>query len=113
VTARKPDRFIFWYLAVSGLALAALVVIVAVLIFQISAVSASNTRLIDAQARSNLQQCQLANVSRSQDIAIWNRLLTVSPPPKSAAALAELADLKRLVRIKDAPRNCAAAYPGG
>jgi hypothetical protein len=113
VTARKPDRFIFWYLVVSAFALTSLVVIVTVLIFQFSAVSASNTRLIAAQARDNIRQCEQANVSRSQDIAIWNRLLNVKPLPKSPAALAEIADLERLVKVKDTPRDCAAAYIGG
>lgn len=65
---------------------------------------------IQAAARaSDVRQCQLANVARAQDIAIWNRLLQV-PASAPASARAEVADLERLVRVKDTPRDCAAAY---
>jgi hypothetical protein len=58
---------------------------------------------------SDIRQCQLANISRGQDIAIWNRLLTV-PASATAATKAEVADLERLVKVKDTPRDCAAAF---
>lgn len=63
----------------------------------------------DTLHASEIRQCQLTNAARRQDIAIWNRLLTV-PATAPAAAKAEVADLKRLVRVKDALRDCAAAY---
>lgn len=63
----------------------------------------------DAIHASEIQQCQLANGTRRQDIAIWNRLLTV-PASAPAAQKAEVADLRRLVQVKDMPRDCAAAY---
>jgi hypothetical protein len=60
---------------------------------------------------SDIRQCQLANIARGQDIAIWNRLLTIpAGRPASAAQKAEVADLKRLVHVKDKPRDCAAAF---
>lgn len=72
---------------------------------------------IQASIRANdIRQCQLANVSRGQDIAIWNRLLTVSPEAakaETAAQKAEVADLERLVKVKDTPRDCAAAFSTG
>jgi hypothetical protein len=58
---------------------------------------------------SDIRQCQLANVARGQDIAIWNRLLTI-PASATAAQKAEVAELKHLVGVKDTPRDCAAAY---
>ncbi len=63
----------------------------------------------DALRASDVRQCQLANVTRQQDIAIWNALLRV-PASATAAQKAEVADLERLVRVKDAPRDCNAAY---
>ncbi len=59
--------------------------------------------------QNDIQQCMLSNMSRSQDIAVWNRLLK-APASASAAQKAEAADLERLVGIKDALRNCIAAY---
>jgi hypothetical protein len=58
---------------------------------------------------SDIRQCQLANVARQQDIAIWNRLLQV-PASATAAQKAEVAELEHLVGVKDKPRDCAAAY---
>ena len=60
---------------------------------------------------SDIRQCQLANVARQQDIAIWNRLLQIpASAHPTAAQKAEVAELKHLVGIKDKPRDCAAAY---
>jgi hypothetical protein len=108
---RRADRFVTWYLWVTAGVQAVLVVIVIILLIQNNSLGESNQRNITAQHTSNIQQCQLANVTRIQDIAIWNRLLKVSPT--SAAAKAEIAELNHLVKVKDTPRNCVAAYPGG
>ena len=67
----------------------------------------------DGIRASDITQCRLANVSRQQDIAIWNRLLAIPPAAakaETAAQRAEVADLERLVRVKDAPRDCNAAF---
>jgi hypothetical protein len=72
----------------------------------------NTVRQNDVQASSHasdIRQCQLANAARAQDIAIWNRALQV-PPGATAAQKALVADLERLVRVKDAPRDCTAAY---
>ena len=46
---------------------------------------------------SDIRQCQLANVARQQDIAIWNRLLRLPAGAKATAAQkAEVAELKHL-----------------
>ena len=58
---------------------------------------------------SVVQQCEISNVTRAQDIAIWNRLLK-APANATPAQKALVADLERLVQLKDAPRDCAAAY---
>jgi hypothetical protein len=60
---------------------------------------------------SDIRQCQLANVARGQDIAIWNRLLTIpASAHPTAAQKAEVAELKHLVGVKDKPRDCQAAF---
>lgn len=68
----------------------------------------------DATHASNLQQCQLANITRQQDIAIWRQFLADLAPaaagtPKTAA---ELAQVNALVKVKDTPRDCTSAYAG-
>jgi len=109
--APKPKRtmaetFVMWYLGISSLALVALIVLVAVLL-------GANSRNIASQQKSNIQQCQASNTSRQQDDAIWNRLLNVTPAQaakETPAQLAEIADLERLVKVKDTLRNCNAAF---
>lgn len=106
---RRPVQLPAWYPWVNTLIQVALVVIVVILLLQNAQLSQANQVNITAQHTSNIQQCQLANDTRVQDIAIWNRLLSVSPA--TAAGKAEIADLKHLVKVKDTPRDCAAAYP--
>jgi hypothetical protein len=106
---RKADRFDAWYPWANTVIQVALITVVVVLLIQNSGLSRANQENIAAQHVSSLQQCQLANDTRQQDIAIWNRLLGVSPT--APAAKAEVADLKHLVKVKDTPRDCAAAYP--
>jgi 4-alpha-glucanotransferase len=101
---RRADRFIVGYLSFSSVVLVVLIVIVATLVN-------ANSQNISAQQQQNIQQCQIANVTRLQDIAIWNRLLQV-PASAPAAQKAEVADLEHLVKVKDTPRDCAAAYGG-
>jgi hypothetical protein len=72
----------------------------------------NTVRQNDIQASSHasdIRQCQIANATRIQDIAIWNRLLRL-PAGATAAQKALVADLERLVKAKDAPRDCNAAY---
>ncbi len=90
-------QFVRYYLVFSALAITALIIMVVVLLFRVD-----NT--VQQQHNQALQGCQQNNVNRQQDIAIWNRLLTVSSPP-SAAARAEIAELKHLVLIKDTPHT--------
>jgi hypothetical protein len=106
---RKADRFAAWYPWVNTVIQVALVAVVVILLLQNGRLTQANQENITAQHTSNLQQCQLANDARQQDIAIWNTLLAVSPtaPP----AKTEVAKLKHLVKVKDTPRDCAAAYP--
>jgi hypothetical protein len=106
---RRAVQLPAWYPWVNAIVQVALVAFAAVLLTWNISLSGANQENITAQHVSNLQQCQLANETRVQDIAIWNRLLSVSP--SAAAAKAEVADLERLVKVKDTPRDCAAAYP--
>jgi hypothetical protein len=59
---------------------------------------------VTAGQQNAVSSCQQSNVNRVEDIAIWNRIL--GGQPASAAAKAEIADVKRLVKIKDTPHVC-------
>jgi hypothetical protein len=100
---RIGDRFVAVFMTVTLVLFGVMAALVIYLVTQVSAAE-------NGTHASNIQQCQLANVTRQQDIAIWNRLL--GTPAKTAAAKAEIADLEHLVKVKDTPRNCASAYPG-
>jgi hypothetical protein len=68
----------------------------------------------DATHTSEVSACQQANVNRSQDIAIWNRFLgDIAPPgtPRTAKVKAELAEINKLIKVKDTPRDCQSLYP--
>lgn len=70
----------------------------------------NNSRAIH---NSQVAACRTSNQIRLQDIAIWNRLLTVSPAQRAQqdqAARAEVRELEHLVAVKDTPVNCAAIY---
>lgn len=65
---------------------------------------------------SQLTSCRNSNSARVQDIAIWNRLLRISPAQRAKetqAQRAEVVDLKRLVKRKDSPVNCRVLYRTG
>jgi uncharacterized protein HemX len=63
----------------------------------------------EAIHNSQVSACQQANVKRAQDVAVWNRLLRL-PPTATSAQKTEIAELEKLVGVKDAPRDCAALY---
>ena len=58
---------------------------------------------------NQITQCQEGNITRLQDIRIWNRLLAL-PPAAKPAARKEAAELAALVKAKDTPKNCTAIY---
>lgn len=82
---------------------------VAVATIQSSDASSRASSTVTQLHSSNISACRQANVSRGEDIAIWDRLLKV-PAGVPAAARAEVADLERLVGVKDKPRDCNALY---
>ena len=110
---QSRDHFVKWYPWVNSIIQVILVVVVVILAIQNSYLQNQNSQRIKGQHDSQIQQCELANTTREQDAAIWNRLLSISTPRSaSPEAKAIVADLRRLVDIKDTPRDCAAAYPG-
>lgn len=77
------------------------------------AITAVAIVLLNRIHESQLTSCQASNVARHKDIAIWNRLLDVSPAQakqQTAASRAEVKQLKALVASKDTQVNCAALY---
>jgi hypothetical protein len=101
---RIGDRFVAVFMTVTLVLFAAMTGLVIYLVVRVSDLEAG-------QQAASIRQCQLANGTRLQDIAIWNRLLRL-PPGASAEQKAEAAELERLVTVKDAPRDCTAAYSG-
>jgi hypothetical protein len=78
-----------------------------------AAVASSLTAATVAQLHaSNISACKQANVNRAQDIAIWDTFLGELAPPsaRTPAVAAKLAVINAKIRVKDAPRNCAALY---
>jgi hypothetical protein len=61
---------------------------------------------------SQVSACQLANVNRAQDIAIWDTFLAELAPPaaRTPAVKAKLAVINAAIRVKDTPRDCTRLY---
>jgi len=57
-------------------------------------------------SHENVVQCQASNDARSEDIAIWSRVLAL-PMANTPARQQEVAELKHLVAVKDSPRDCS------
>lgn len=89
---------------------AVVVGIVAVYALSLGSQNAANTAAIHA---AQLESCRASNTARQRDVAIWNRLLSVTPAQRAAetpAARAEVAQLEHLVKVKDSAVNCEALY---
>jgi Na+/H+-dicarboxylate symporter len=93
---RIGDRGVAVFMTVTLVLFAVLVGLVVYLVTQVS------TTMDQQQAAQ--ANCRVSNANRQEDVAVWNRLLDI--PTVTAAAKAEVADLKRLVRIKDTPHEC-------
>ena len=77
-------------------------------------INGTQQQSVDRIHASQVDACRQSNIARLRDVAIWNRLLTLSPAQKAAqdpAARAEVAQLEHLVAVKDHPVNCVALYP--
>lgn len=84
-------------------------------VFYAVSVNSRNAQLGRSIHNSQIEACHQSNTARQRDIAIWNRLLNVTPAQKAAetpAQRAEVAQLEHLVKAKDTPVNCARLYPG-
>jgi hypothetical protein len=104
---RIGDRFVAIFTTITLVLFGIMAGLAIYLVIQVGAVQGDTHT-------SNIQQCQLANTTRLQDIAIWNQFLDdIAPPAKQTAAVkTELAKINHLIAVKDTPRDCAAAYPG-
>jgi hypothetical protein len=61
------------------------------------------------QANSaQLALCQAGNVSRAQQINLWEFLINLSPPPKTKQGKEVLTKFEAHLRSAFAPRNCGA-----
>jgi hypothetical protein len=91
--------------------------VVVILIFHLSALQASQHRQAQAGIAANRQNaitsCQAANANRTEDVAIWERVLgggAKNHPGDSPAKLADLARDLQLVHQAYALRDCQALY---
>ena len=98
----KNDRFANAYLAASALVMVALIVVVVILVLRVSAVSTD-------EHNSAITACKQSNISRTDDTAIWVRVLKL-PPGASAAQKAEVAADLVLVHKTFALRDCETLY---
>jgi hypothetical protein len=100
-TRLSSERFVAVYLAVSALALVALVVVVVYLVVRVSDVQG-------AQAGATISSCQASNTSRTEDITVFEHLLTL-PPSATAMQKKTIARDLALIHKAYALRDCAAA----
>jgi hypothetical protein len=64
-----------------------------------------------AVAQSDRNLCLSANVSRAQQVSLWNYILTVSQQPASSAGRTRVAEFKAHLQKFFAPRDCAHVNP--
>jgi hypothetical protein len=104
--SRTRDRRIVRTLAVS---LAADVLITAGLGYDTARVNGTQ----DQSRASLVAACRLANVNRTQDIAVWNTFFTLAAPPATRTAKTRklITAIDAKVRVKDTPRDCVKLYP--
>ena len=98
----KNDRFANAYLAASALIMVALIIVVVILVLRQNRISAD-------EHNSAILACQEANTSRTDDTAIWVRVLKL-PPGASAAQKADVAVDLGLVRKTFKLHDCEALY---
>lgn len=110
-TLRRSKRVIIAVTA--GLVLdVALTLVVTHAAIQANDASSKASATITQLHASNVSACRQGNVTRRQDIAIWNKFLGDLAPPaaRTGKVSAELAGINKLIRVKDTPHNCAAIY---
>lgn len=96
----RRSRRLIWVTIVSvtlDIALSVVVVIFGIQLHQTAVTSA------------NL--CRSSNVSRAEQIQLWDYILGLSPPPRTAAGRAQADRFRAHVAVLFAPRNCADVNP--
>jgi hypothetical protein len=69
--------------------------------------TAREVNAVRAAGASTVQLCQAGNEARAQQIALWEFILRVSGPPRSARERAVTAAFIHHLHVIFAPRNCA------
>jgi hypothetical protein len=103
----RRNRHLIW-VAIISLALD-LLLTAALTVVAIQAHDASGAASAVAQSSRNL--CLSGNVSRAQQVSLWNYVLTISQQPVSSAEQARVAEFKTHLHKLFAPRNCAHVNP--
>ena len=73
---------------------------------------------VHASSRANsadsaqLALCQSSNVARAQQIDLWEFLIHLSPPPRTARGRELIAKFEHHLHVVYAPRDCAALGKG-
>lgn len=108
----RRNRMLAWLAGSAAFIALGLAVAVAVLFVQVS----DNAATISDLHSTNVSACQAGNVSRSEQIQLWEHLVAVSKPaPGESAAQRRqneetAAAFLGYVRHVFAPRDCAAVY---
>ncbi len=103
----QRNRHLIWITIVS-LALD-LLLTAALTMVAVQANHASGAASAVAQADRNL--CLSGNVSRAQQVSLWNYVLTISRHPASSAERTRIAEFKAHLQKLFAPRDCAHVNP--
>lgn len=76
-----------------------------------------NVRAADARAArataTVTELCQSGNQARAETVGLWDYIIRLSPPPKTAQQRAVLAEFERHLRAVFAPHDCAALLRPG
>jgi hypothetical protein len=101
---RIGDRFVAIFMTVTLVMLGAMVVLFILLLLRVSAVQGG-------QRADNITSCQESNASRTDDVDLWEQLLTLPPGASAAQKAVVTRDLAKVHRAY-ALRDCAAEYDG-
>jgi len=57
--------------------------------------------------------CRAGNTARAEQVDLWDFIIRISKPPKTAQGRRVLAEFENHLRVVFAPRNCALPRTGG
>jgi hypothetical protein len=113
-TYARRNRHLIWITIVSlvlDIVLTAAVTVVAVQAHDASSAAAGARTAASAVAEADRDLCLSGNVSRAQQVSLWNYILSLSQPPPTPAGRERVAEFKTHLQQLFAPRDCADVNP--